>query len=223
MYTLNYYTAINKWSDLTPNESKHLMEGDQSDSSEGEMTDDKSANEILLSILSDQSESAYGFVEELQKERSRSLSINRSRRKRSAEERNRELSVANLVKGSENTPAKLDPNLKIRWIVSPDNPDYEPNTNPTESIEDLQENVEDIPPNEIKELSKESQLTFTPATAFSLMRSTFSGAINWFSADDSSEEEDIIEDKDADKTVVLRDWRQSGCIGPARDQGYCAR
>lgn len=232
MYQLNYYTAINKWSDLTPKESKNLLSGDQSDFNEpNQLTDDATAREVLLEILGNQQgENAESVEDELKKERSRIVKL---RKRRSAEDRNRELSAANLVKGGgEADIIKPDPNLKIKWIVSSNNPDYEPNIAST-SIEDLQENVEDISQSEISELAKQPQLTYTPSTAFSLLRSTFSGAVNWLAPDRNSDEdedddeeegdEEEEEEEEKDETVVVRDWRRSGCIGPARDQGYCAR
>lgn len=222
MYQLDYYTAINKWSDLTPNESKHMLEGDFSKfDGEDEFTDDISARKALLDILSSQYDNSSLIEEDLKNERHKLMYEEKIRRRRSTEDRNRQLSVANLVRGS-NCNVKPDPNMRIKWVVSSDNPDYEPNMNPIE-LEDFKEEIEDIPQNEITELVKEPQLANTPSTAFSLLRKTFSGAMNWFATDKSPDDECIEAKEDQDRTIVIRDWRKSGCIGPARDQGYCAR
>lgn len=228
VYQLNYYTAINKWSDLTPNESKHLLNGDISELSEDdELTDDTRARETLLEILGSQYGNTDLVEEELKSERSGLLYHERVRLRRSADDRNRELKVANLVKGGESCHVQPDPTLKIKWIISSNNPDYEPSMAPID-FEDSEQRVEDIPQAEITELAKEPHLTYNLSTAFSLMRGAFSCAISWLTPDkvlDGEDEDDteVYGDQGLEKTIVIRDWRQSGCIGPARDQGYCAR
>lgn len=197
-------------------------------SEDDELTDDASAREALLEILGSQYGNTNLVERELKKRRPGLPYDEKVRRRRSVEDRDRELMVANLVKGGESCHVKPDPNLKIRWIVSSDNPDYEPSVASTSS-EDLQQKVGDIPQDEITELAKEPHLTYNLSTAFSLMHGAFSSAINWLTPDrvsDDDEEEDNIEldeNQGQEQTIVIRDWRQSGCIGPARDQGYCAR
>lgn len=214
LYQLSYYTAINKWSDATPSESDQLLLSDLT--SDEQMTDEEQARKVLLETIASNRNSAFSTTieDELRRERAEALIRGKvkSRRKRDANEvieKSRELSVADMILVDKET--SIDPNIKIKWVVSPDNPDYEP---PVKSaLVTTQAEVIDIPASDMAEIESDNKYNISPTT---LMKSAFNEAINWWSSDKKDSEE-------KSNTIVIRDWRKSGCIGPPRDQGYCAR
>lgn len=234
-YQLSFYTSINKWSDLTNDERKQLVSGDDiggevynhSDESKrlASLTDDETARKVLLDVLAKQQNdhhnnnklSSESIEDELKRERAQALEAGGKHRRRRRDTRsgkqseNRDISVADLILVPQNT--EPDPKLRIKWVVSQENPHYQKPANlEHQSTQFEAGTVRDIPSEQVREIT-EASAHLTPA---SVLKSAFNKSINWW----SGEKEDSSVDKQS--TIVIRDWRRSGCIGPARDQGYCA-
>lgn len=195
-YQLNYYTAINKWSDLTAEESESLLNGDVSEVEDDQFDDEQTAKETLLELLSSQ-QTQKGFQ--------------KRRRKRDTSDggKKRNLSIADMVLVDPNEP-ELDPRIRIKWIVESDNPDYVPAKR--QRLGEPSRAVKDVSLEEVNQISGDNKYNLAPAT---VMKNVLSSASNWWS---TSEQDNLIREN---STKVLNDWRESGCISPPRDQGYC--
>lgn len=202
-FQLSYYTAINKWSDTTPEESNQILNGDSSNDEEGheqELDDDDIAEQVLMDLLA------------LNQQTSKLLNAHSQRHKRDTSEEGRNLSVADLIL-VEPKQLEPDPRMRIKWIVDPDNPNYVPVQNLEASGEKVPQTVKDISPKELSEITNDDRYNVSPAK---VLKDAFDSSIKWWSLnkEDSRERKEII---------VIKDWRESGCISPPRDQGYCAR
>jgi len=220
---LNYYTAINKYSDLTPEESERMVSGADYGSSEPLMSDEE-AGMLLLEALE---------IQDLYTELITDSSIkSQNRKKRSVEDdrmQGRALSIADLIRlENERHPER---NIKLEWIIPSNNPHYEPFEAPTR-IEDNR-SLNDIPATEVKEIELQTKAVGSDngaVDAIDLVKGALTSAMNWFLADTNSDgDEDETEEESNEITeqrsdiIVRSDWRRSNCIGPVRDQGYCAR
>lgn len=243
LYQSSYYTAINKYSDLTPDESSRMLSGAVNPNGDGVDTgvmDDKEARDMLLNSIAmanDMSPNDLNAIEdELKRERAVALSkIKRRRRKRSTKssDNGRNLKVDDLIKLPPDPLAKINTDLNIQPVVPPENPDYDMTTKPSAEGSQIEDQIEDIPEDQIPDLEKSVKNLNTESRTDTLgaVRSALNGVVGWFSSAEDDDDGDTSDDDglytddedEEDELVVIRDWRTTGCIGQPIDQRYCAR
>lgn len=118
MGVIGYYTAINKYSDLTEKEAEQMLTGDLQ-RQEDQLTDDLEAQRLLSELIGlDDDDSVVSL---------HGSQVKLSRRKRSAEDPQfRGLSESDVIRPPVDDATSQANNLKIKWIVPTNNPDYEP-------------------------------------------------------------------------------------------------
>lgn len=197
-FQLSYYTAINRWSDITAEESYQILNGDfqveKEDEQEEKLDDDSTAGDILRQLSNSNQPLSR-------------LNSGSRRSKRDTNEGGRNLSVDDLILVDPKQP-EPDPRLHIKWIIESDNPNYirpqivEPNL-----VENSPQIVRDIPAKELSGIINSDSYNISVA---------FDSISKWGSSDKEGS-------SDKSERIVINDWRKSGCISPPRDQGYCAR
>lgn len=219
-YRLNqiaYYISINRFSDLTPEEATKILSGDSGEDSdddddEDSWMDEEEARQALLDVINERP-TDFGK----KRRSSRRKKPGKSRRfKRSSESKakfQRQLSFKDLIKApSGQTPLK-DPNVNVRWLVPPTNPDYEQIEQISFGVDVHNEQpVMDIPEEKLKEVEAEAakMQTHTKSLLGKAM-GVVGGAYNWvsshrpklsgswFSSSSSSKSADISKDDSQDK------------------------
>lgn len=211
---LSYYTVINEYSDSTPDECRRKLSGDNDDYDDDDNEsnlDDEEARKLLLEMLNER--------EQIEKEEA-----DKKRKRRSAIDNS----------GEENSSADGNGLNRIRWTVPSENPDYEPiHVNENTSKQSIKERItDDIPADRAREIeitTKQNRYKLAEFASEGLgrVKNIVGGAMEWWStSDDTGEEqtEDVNEiEPNEIETIVVKDWRQSGCIGPVRNQGDCLR
>lgn len=216
-FQLSYYTAINKWSDTTPEESKLIMNGgdasfeDADNEEHQQFDDDDSVKQILLDNIS------LSNRQITSDEVGKSLN-ERRRRDVSKEEESRSISVDDLILVDQEKP-QVDPGMRIKWIIDPENQNYVPRPKSPPSIIDspsstIQSVVKDIAQEELAEINNSDRYNLSPSK---VIKDAIDATIKWLPSNKDHTKDNKTE------VLVLKDWRESGCINRPRDQGYCAR
>lgn len=217
---ISYYTAINEYSDATPDEGRRMLSGDQSDEDldQEPPMEDAEAERLLLRALDDDS-AAEGS------DRGGSQGV--GRRKRSPEE---------------GAAGPAGDGLKIRWRLPSNNPDYEPirvggqgrgpgAARVAHDIPDERAAEIDIGAEQVKR-----RLMEMANGGLGRVKSMIGGAMDWIAQGGQPAGEQVGAGPDTEpvggaaderqspvETRVVVDWRRSGCVGPVRNQGDCMR
>lgn len=249
-YMLSYYTSINKFSDLTQYEIDELISGDRDYLFENERhkyTSDVVATTLLVYALNDDLISPINVDSVLKKERSIALSKKHkkfSRVKRSFGERRRYFSPDDLWRTDEDN-LTVDNNINMQFVIPSNNPNYELQFQQKPAVlmspgPDYVRVVEDIPPEKIQSAVGKVNGFFN-ASMF-VVKAGLNKLINEvddqlqksLSMSASSTDNDDAAPADAGpkeakksyinkNTIIIRDWTESGCIGPVRNQEVCNR
>lgn len=269
-YLLGYYTKINQFSDITPQESRKMLSGDMGDEDENEIessddslgesiSDEGEAEKVLLEALAenhsdklDAGESIEQYWKKKSAKRYESkLESRRRRRKRQVDDSSaggseRDLCVEDLIARPtdlKNNDSTSKWKAKVQWRVSAQNPDYRP----IEAVSFAAANQEKPPtaesPQDLSEEAiKEVEASLSkPDAGSSWLGSAYNAVASCTlgvgsddkspttnspnqprkrrcrSTDDTSEENATKRHK-ADDDIVIKDWRETGCIQTPMDQ-----
>lgn len=213
-FQLSYYTAINKWSDTTPEESKLILNGgdasaedDNEEQQQQQFDNDDSAERVLLDL-------SLSNRQIINNDEIGVKSLNERHKRDVSEEGSRSLSVDDLMLVDQEKP-KVGPAMRIKWIIDPENENYVPppssNHSPSSTTQSI---VKDIPQEELADINNSDRYNLSPSR---IIKDATDATVKWLRSN-----KDYTEDN-KNKVTVLKDWRESGCINRPRDQGYCAR
>lgn len=165
---IGYSISINKFSDLTPSESRRILSADTSEPTKEDFTDDDQAEQLIRNQL-----------ERLENE---SANTKLRRRRRSLE--------SSHEKVSDSSPANVSFD---QLLVSLKNPLYEPIRRYQSFVEQQDDLVEDIPADSLAEAESAAGegLAMEPAKALSQVKSAICGAVNWLSQEKAAPVETV--------------------------------
>lgn len=239
IYMLSYYTAINKFSDMSQAETKRMISGEKFVYDGSGFTDDTEAAKLLYQTLddSDSKHDISGIEQELEQQKLAAIQefeANKSkhksnRKKRSTvagPERRIDLSIDNLIRLDEDD--LLEQNENLQMFIPSSNPDYVPVQAPVLDIDPHDRVHRDIPEDS---LDKVSSYFFSGCY---LVKAGFNKLISQLDnliegevvADETTgqlAEKASLNDRSdiSESAIVFKDWRDSECIGPIRNQEVC--
>lgn len=216
----SYFLAINRYSDLSPEEEQRKLAGEVFSSDEEPM-DDEEVDRIIKETVLEQR-----HLLKLEQ----SLGERKRREKRAAEggdggsraaasslpprQRAREISLDNLVRlPNDATARQAKAKLNLKLVVPSDNPDYQPvDVASFGRAEQEAKQAGDISPAQAREIEDSTS---------SLTESKMSSFVQKLTASLRPQQQHS-ETPPPRQDRLLVDWRRSGCIAPPVDQGDCA-